>query len=1461
MPKLSRIYVHGFGSPKARFRELVLDFRNNTGVATDSVLFLRNGGGKTSLISLFYSVFLPDRGEFLGRRNKKNRHFDEYVTTGKPGVILVELQYPAHGGHCRTFGLYALRRESDVEAQRTFFTFRHTEETDWPQLPVKGLRANLPPEADAILRYLRTAQKKRDIDLYETENQTKWQQKLEEVQFDPAVLRHHLKMNAEEGGVVDLFKHSDPREFARLFLEMTLEREALFSEEERTANKDLLRVQLGIFREKVKREPETRAIATFCEAVKGPLETLRELVQRRTRAQHELSRAETDSQRLMRSIIDHCEGLSSTREQAKKSRGELKEQLESAKDEVDDLKKWRRTAEYTALRLESEEAAANAETHRARELAADKHKRLMVAARLHRDMDANAAQRKELQAEIDRVEQDREPAKAELRLIGNQLYRALQVAVKDLESQQVKDRDELRGIKERVGNTRTAITDNARDRAATAANLTNRKQQLATALAAREKLRADKLLREKEEPATALVRWKTESSRTGAAAAEADRQQTEAGGKIERIQQEMAQTNATAAQRTADLNLATRDFGEFERTWNALAATAPLQAVAGSAPTGPWNPAITSGLAEGREARGVELLRNVLAGQSDKRIVDAYHEGGVFPAPHDVIQVLGQLAKIGIKNAQPLYEYLDQALPTEAEARLRASPAAHSGLLLQNDEDFKRAVRELHQAPCERPVLLVSRSFFSAPLTGLDQSLKVVLPQDRGYWDHKQASLDILEVRGRHERLETDRKRISSEIADWSAAITHLQRLTKDYSEGRVESLRNSIAACRRDLEEHKENQTRQKNELIAAKAEASRAATDAKRFNQEQHAANLVVQKITQHQDTYERHVPGWQREIAELDAAQAALVTQHEKLTTKLGPLLEKETALTQQVTERGYQSRALESEIQAILPEYYDKKATVQLDQSLDALRKIFETRVQAFEKRFNQSEAAGRIKSLHEQWQAWQVDYRKAAAGIDRADIEVAAIDDQLPTQLESAEGALIQAISDRKAAEQVANAQREKLQNTKRFADPEPGRKEPKASVEAHELANGYRDRIEQGEAKVAELGQQLNTTDLKITELDGRLPLYENLLKQLGGARETTDLVGARHSRFIGEPQADARLVEACAGETARLRKELGRIAEKLTETFNRQVHDYALEFSPGPHRPRLLDQYVAFTQADVEQRIDIRIAEIGQALQAARGELEGIEQEREIVLAQLDQRARVAERRLVDLDKASRMPDTITEWAGRSFIHVKVPASHDAVERKQRLGLLLNGWIREAGESIPDGVSLAYETLMAVLGDRSITMKILKPEYQLLPETYDIAGLHKFSGGEKVTAAILLYAVLVRYRAMRRGITLGSDSGFLLLDNPFGQVTLMQLIDLQVRIARLMGLQLIYATGVADFTALAAFPHRIMLRNSGYDPKTGDRFIDHDPNPPTDETHRIEWTVLGEKAGDASVTDTHGEE
>ena len=47
MPKLARLRLVSIGHPSARFGDLVLDFRDPDGRATDATLWLRNGGGKS----------------------------------------------------------------------------------------------------------------------------------------------------------------------------------------------------------------------------------------------------------------------------------------------------------------------------------------------------------------------------------------------------------------------------------------------------------------------------------------------------------------------------------------------------------------------------------------------------------------------------------------------------------------------------------------------------------------------------------------------------------------------------------------------------------------------------------------------------------------------------------------------------------------------------------------------------------------------------------------------------------------------------------------------------------------------------------------------------------------------------------------------------------------------------------------------------------------------------------------------------------------------------------------------------------------------------------------------------------------------------------------------------------------------------------------------------------------------
>jgi len=91
----------------------------------------------------------------------------------------------------------------------------------------------------------------------------------------------------------------------------------------------------------------------------------------------------------------------------------------------------------------------------------------------------------------------------------------------------------------------------------------------------------------------------------------------------------------------------------------------------------------------------------------------------------------------------------------------------------------------------------------------------------------------------------------------------------------------------------------------------------------------------------------------------------------------------------------------------------------------------------------------------------------------------------------------------------------------------------------------------------------------------------------------------------------------------------------------------------------------------------------------------------------------------------------------------------------------------------------------------------------------------------------------------------LAKDSGMLLLDNPFGKATLAEFVDLQVRMARLMGVQLIYATGINDFAALKHFPHYVRLRNSSRGKTSNDYHVTPDPRP-LEGDRNIDGILLG---------------
>jgi hypothetical protein len=130
------------------------------------------------------------------------------------------------------------------------------------------------------------------------------------------------------------------------------------------------------------------------------------------------------------------------------------------------------------------------------------------------------------------------------------------------------------------------------------------------------------------------------------------------------------------------------------------------------------------------------------------------------------------------------------------------------------------------------------------------------------------------------------------------------------------------------------------------------------------------------------------------------------------------------------------------------------------------------------------------------------------------------------------------------------------------------------------------------------------------------------------------------------------------------------------------------------------------------------------------------------------------------------------------------------------------------------DGFALLLAAVDAAV-PKGFTVEVLKPDSVLRDERVAIEQMNEvFSGGQELTAAIVLYCTMAALRANERGQLRTRHSGVLFLDNPIGKASAEYLLDLQQGVAAALGVQLIYTTGIFDDRALAAFPLWVRLRN-----------------------------------------------
>ncbi|MEU0457030.1 hypothetical protein ABZ322_29420, partial [Streptomyces sp. NPDC006129] len=256
MYELSRVRLYSIGPAGARYADTVLDLRGVGEPVPDpaptqaeffeeepvgpprrpapaGVLFLENGGGKSVLLKLIFSVMLPGHRNTLG--GASSGVLRKFLLADDCGHVALEWQHVLTG-ECVVVGKVSEWRGRQVSNDprkfaEAWYSFRPGPGLSLDNLPVAESTAVRPPvEGQSGARGRRRTMKGfRDalmeagknyphLEVHWEEIHDRWIEHLGDLGLDPELFRYQREMNADEGEAAGLFAVKKDADFTDLLL-------------------------------------------------------------------------------------------------------------------------------------------------------------------------------------------------------------------------------------------------------------------------------------------------------------------------------------------------------------------------------------------------------------------------------------------------------------------------------------------------------------------------------------------------------------------------------------------------------------------------------------------------------------------------------------------------------------------------------------------------------------------------------------------------------------------------------------------------------------------------------------------------------------------------------------------------------------------------------------------------------------------------------------------------------------------------------------------------------------------------------------------------------------------------------------------------------------------------------------------------------------------------------------------
>jgi len=1441
--RLLRLAFSSIGHRDARLDPVVLDLRGAGGGGVDSVLWLRNGGGKTSIINLFFSLFRPSRAEFLGSTAEgKARRIGDYVKSGDLSFVVSEWDVAPEGERAprevRLVGQVLAWKGGQASAdqsklQRLWFSLRAGDWIAFEALPIRGLGAGL-GSFEGFRDWLRAeAHARPGAEVVVTEQQRVWLDHLDKLGLDPELFRYQLEMNKREGAADEVFRFASAADFIRFLLALAFE----------SGRADQVVGNLGELREQLIRRPILQRELGFLGQALAALEPLAAAARERAAARAERAAVLDRIAALCAAADERRAQLGGERDAMLVRAGAADERARQAGNERDKLQRWARGLELRGLELEVDEAeAARAEaSDRARAAtealaAARAGEKLAELRRAHADADA-------LREALARSALELAPLLRALGRTGAALLAALGVERQRLGS-------ELADVEARVSLADATLR---RQRAevgelsVASGLLAGRRKALEDRLARRDRER-DRLIREgwlerRETADEGMARWAAAGDGGRQRADDAEEKATEARQRLDQIAARTAQVAGDLAEQRA---AAARLWADHEAAiaWRDRLAAAPLLTVIeGTEAVDLGAAGLEARVRRRAEGLDRELLARAVDGAEDRQALRVLEETGLLPPAREVDRVCQALRERG-EVAHAGVSYLAENLaPDRVAALLVCDPARFGGVVVLRDSGLDAARAIGADAGLRAPVQ-VSRIEPEDLVPGARPDRAAVVAPSPALYDRRAAEARRAELEG----LGSERARIERGLAEErrvaEALAEDLHRYVDAHGGGKLEALERAaqLADERRDLAARELAELSAEQNTVGARlAELERLVAVERKAAVRADAAHRALNHFL---DEHDAAAPAARDELEEVGRS----IRDTDRRLGELADLIERSERGLEGLREdrRDSRRRCDECEAEERSVSHHagadeDDEGTDQsesegacepgppptLEPTLDQARARHRILLEEHDRRVSQDKRRWQLEQIEAALLQLGRQLSTLSAGLPAGAIaEVAALSDPAGevAARQAGQRSADQKVAEHKASVREATRRLDEARRRRDAADLPADRPAPLTSAAAREAAEETRIAAQAAAEETQRHAQEAAGARARAVELERSAAELERVPAGLRAVVE-----GAALELPPATPAALPEELEVVTERAADLRRAFTAVRDAAiaAEARVRDLAERVRRLAGAAEHAELRAQYRERMKDETEE-LAAGAARLAAGLDERRAVIEGqlaaIERDRAILLDSLAALGDDAERFLQRTTRASVMPAGLGAWADRPYLRIDFQFPAAADERRARIEPLVDRLIDRARL---DGNDLVREVVTELAGTRGFEVRILKPDAVLRPEPVPIAAITTFSRGQQLTAAILLYCTLVQMRARTRGRSTGAtDAGMLLLDNPIGTCSSVPLLQLQRRIASQMRVQLVYATGVDDLEALDTLPNKIRLRNAHRDRATGDQHV-----------------------------------